>query len=318
MTPLRRPLVDTGMRQMKALVSDGEGGVRLSEVPAPETPPGWALIEAEAVSVNRGELRPLFRDPGAVHGWDVAGRLAQDAPALGLDRGTRVVAMVDGGAWAELVPARLDRLAAVPDGVSTAQAAALPVAGLTALQALRLGGPLIGRRVLITGAAGGVGRFAVQIARLGGARVTGVARRPDGLEALGADAVVAAIEEARGPFDLILESVGGDSLTHALSLLAPGGDLVSFGSSSGEPGALDPRALFNGAPGARIHAYQVFEVPGAAADLALLLELVRAGRLDPHVERVADWQDAGAMLEALAARRIGGKGVLMVKARPDR
>lgn len=160
-----------------------------------------------------------------------------------------------------------------------------------------------------------MGRFAVQIARMAGAHVTGVARdggRAAGLAALGADAVVAGIEAADGPFDLILESVGGEALTHALALLAPGGDLVSFGSSSGRPGALDPRAMFNGAPGARVHAYQVFEVPTAAADLALLLDLVRSGRLDPQVERVAPWREAGAVLADLADRRINGKAVLTV------
>lgn len=306
---------------MRALVTTGEGGVELRETEPPEPAPGHALVAVRAVSVNRGELRVLRSAAGAVPGWDVAGELLEDVPERGLQRGARVLGLVEEGAWAETVAVRTDRLAAIPGGVSDEQAAALPVAGLTALQALRLGGLLVGKRVLVTGAAGGVGRFAVQIARLGGARVTGVARdggRAAGLAALGAEAVATAVELAQGPFDLILESVGGDSLTRALSLLAPGGDLVSFGASSDGPGMLDSRALFNGSPGARIHAYQVFEVPSTAADLAILLELVRSGRLDPQVERVADWQEAGAMLAALAARELNGKGVLRVQARPSR
>jgi NADPH:quinone reductase-like Zn-dependent oxidoreductase len=304
---------------MKALVSTGEGGVRLADVPEPQSGPGQTLVTTRAVSVNRGELRSLHRDAGAVHGWDVAGVLEQDA--AGLARGTAVLGMVDEGAWAERVAVRTDRLAVIPEGVSFEQAAALPVAGLTALQTLRIGGLLVGRRVLVTGAAGGVGRYAVQIARLAGAHVTGIARdggRAAGLEALGADAVVRGIEEAQGPFDLILESVGGGSLTRAFGLLAPGGDLVSFGGSCDRPGVYDPRALFNASPGARIHAYQVFEVPGAGADLALLLELVRTGRLDPQIERVSPWEEANAILAALAERRINGKGVLRVHGEPGR
>lgn len=302
---------------MKALVTTRDGGVELREAEAPPPAPGQVLVATRAVSVNRGELRVLQAGAGLIPGWDVAGELLDDVPERGLERGTRVVGLVESGAWAETVAVRADRLAVILDE----HAAALPVAGLTALQALRLGGLLVGRRVLVTGAAGGVGRFAVQIARLGGARVTAVARdgaRATGLEALGADVVVTGIEQAQGPFDLILESVGGDSLTRALALLAPGGDRVSFGASCDRPALLDSRALFNGAPGARINAYQVFEVPGAGADLALLLELVRSGRLDPQVERVAGWHDAPAMLEALAARRVSGKEVLTVGGRATR
>ena len=303
---------------MNALTSDGAGGVQVREVPRPQPAPGRALIDARAISVNRGELRSLHRDRGAIPGWDVAGELVEDVPALGLRRGARVVAMVDGAAWAETVSAPLERLAPIPDGVADEQAAALPVAGLTALQTLRLGGFLLGRRVLITGAAGGVGRFAVQLARLSGAHVTAVARRTEGLADLGADAVLAAIEEAQGRFDLILESVGGESLTRAFGLLAPGGDLVSFGRSSDEPAAYDSGAMFNGSPGARIHPYQVFEVPTTSADLALLMQLVRTGRLDPQVERVAGWDEAEPVLQALADRRVAGKAVLVVHSRQSR
>lgn len=306
---------------MKALVTTGDGGVELREAEPPRPAPGHVLVVTRAVSVNRGELRVLRAGAGLIPGWDVAGELLDDLPERGLERGTRVVGLVESGAWAETVAVRADRLAAIPEAVPDEHAAALPVAGLTGLQALRLGGLLVGRRVLITGAAGGVGRFAVQIARLGGARVTAVARdgaRGRGLEALGAEVVVTGIERAQGAFDLILESVGGDSLTRALALLAPGGDLVSFGASCDRPATLDSRALFNRAPGARIHSYQVFEVPGAGADLTLLLELVRSGRLDPQVERVAGWHDGAAMLEALAARKVNGKAVLTVGGRRTR
>jgi NADPH2:quinone reductase len=120
-------------------------------------------------------------------------------------------------------------MAALPDNVSFASAATLPVSGLTALRTVRLGGALLGRRVLITGAAGGVGSFAVQLAALAGAEVTGVVGRPEraaGLAERGATAVVTHIQEAEGLFDLILESAGGSSLAGAISKVAPGGTLA--------------------------------------------------------------------------------------------
>src|SRR5207245_2791439 len=92
--------------------------------------------------------------------------------------GSRVVGMVDQAGWAEQVAVPASRIAVLPDSVSFAAAATLPVAGLTALRALRLGGMLLGRRVLVTGASGGVGHLAVQMAARSGAQVTAVIRNP--------------------------------------------------------------------------------------------------------------------------------------------
>ena len=132
---------------------------------------------------------------------------------------------------------RNSRIGVLPDDVSFAQAATLPVAGLTALRALRLGGSLLGRSVLVTGATGGVGQIAVQLAARSGAHVTGTSRHPERGAASAAVGRRAAHQRrgvAHGPFDLILESVGGESLTAALRLVGRDGTVVLFGNSSGE------------------------------------------------------------------------------------
>ncbi len=155
--------------------------VELNEVPEPVPMPDEAIVEVHAFSLNRGELA-LFasRPEGWRPGQDVAGVVVQPAAdGSGPEKGTRVVAWVDGAGWSQRVAAPTARMAVLPDNVSFASAATLPVAGLTALRTLRQGGALLGQRVLITGAAGGVGRFAVQLATLAGAEVTGVVSHPD-------------------------------------------------------------------------------------------------------------------------------------------
>ena len=161
---------------MLALVrsSGNPGGLKLTEVAEPQPCAHEALVAVHATSLNRGELRLLtIRPDGWIPGQDVVGvveRTADDGsgPAVG----TRVVALIDQAGWAERVAVPTDRLAVLPDNVSFASAATLPVAGTTALRTLRHGGDLAGQQVLITGASGAVGRFQVQIAHQQGGRVT--------------------------------------------------------------------------------------------------------------------------------------------------
>lgn len=165
---------------MQAIVVGSGGQLTLREVPPPEPAPSEALVRVVAVSLNRGEAtRALAAREGTRLGWDLAGvvdRAAADGS--GPPAGTRVAGLVPSKAWAEFAAVPTSALAAIPDGVSPAQAACLPVAGLTALYALRRGGNLLGRRVLVTGATGGVGHFACQLARQMGARVVGAIRSP--------------------------------------------------------------------------------------------------------------------------------------------
>src|SRR5438552_11369771 len=211
--------------------------VAIREVAEPEPQSNEALVAVHAFSLNRGELR-LFqvRPEGWRPGQDIAGVvLHAAADGSGPPAGTRVVALCDWEGWAERAAVPTRRLAPIAGNGSFAAAAALPVAGLTALRALRHGAPLLGKRVLITGAAGGVGNLAVQLAARSGARVTaivGSAERGRVIEGLGATEIVTTIEAAQGRFGLILEAAGGASLKAAIERVEHRGIVVVFGNSS--------------------------------------------------------------------------------------
>src|SRR5579864_3040441 len=233
---------------MLAVVNTPSGPepVAVQEVAEPELRPDEALVAVHAFSLNRGELR-LFqvRPEGWRPGQDIAGIVMRAAAdGSGPPAGARIVALTDWEGWAERAAVPSHRIAPIADNVSFAAAASLPVAGLTALRSLRHGAPLLGKRVLITGAAGGVGNLAVQLAARSGARVTAVvgsAERARVLDGLGAAEIVTRIGDAKGPFELVLEAAGGASLKAAIERVAHRGTVVIFGNSSGEPAELNFR-----------------------------------------------------------------------------
>jgi NADPH:quinone reductase-like Zn-dependent oxidoreductase len=304
---------------MLALVADRSAprGLARAERPEPEPRRNEAIVEQHASSLNRGEIRRLpVREEGTTPGWDVAGVVVQPAPDGGPPEGSRVVGLLDEGAWAERVAIRIDRLAELPDAVSFTDAATLPVAGLTALQTLAYGGLLIDKRVLVTGAAGGVGRFAIQLARRGGARVIAVAGQRDraaGLEELGAHEIVFGFDPEGPPLDLILESAGGESFAAALSRVGPGGTVVAFGNSSGEESTLDVSDFYRGGD-KRVVGFMVFDElrrgRSATRDLGLLADLVAAGELKTEVALEVSWSEPDEAVAALLDRRVPGKAVL--------
>jgi NADPH:quinone reductase-like Zn-dependent oxidoreductase len=285
---------------------NGKAPVELRELPEPRPQRNEAFVAVHAFSLNRGELRSFRNnEEGWVPGQDVAGVVLKQAEdGSGPPDGSRVVALTDEFGWAQRIAVQGHRMAVLPDNVGFAQAATLPVAGLTALRTLRHGAPLLGKRVLITGAAGGVGTIAVQLAARSGARVTAVvgrAERAAGLKDLGA-------------LEVILESTGGASLAHAIKFVEAKGTVVVYGNSSGEPTTL-AFADFRGAPNSRVQSFSYFTSEAEdrfAPDLALLVSLIADGSLRPQIGAERSWRDIAAVAEQLRDRRVAGKAVLLV------
>jgi NADPH:quinone reductase-like Zn-dependent oxidoreductase len=302
---------------MRALLydPDASGGLDLGEVPDPVARPSEALVGVAAISVNFADVAfPDHRVPGTVPGFDAAGVvLAAAVDGSGPAVGTRVATFGWSGGWAERRAVEAGELAPVPDAVDLGVAAAVPVAGVTALRALRRLDSLVGRRVLITGASGGVGRFAVQLAARAGAHVVasvGTTERGEGLEALGAAEVVVRLDGVTGPFHGALDTVGGSTLAQVYALLAPGGSVQSVGMASLEPTTIDFEQARRAGGGARIEAFAVG--PGFAPDLAFLLGLVASGELDPQIDWRGPWEKAADAVDALLGRKVRGKAVLDV------
>jgi NADPH:quinone reductase-like Zn-dependent oxidoreductase len=298
---------------MLALVA-APPSAEIREVPDPQPQRDEALVEVKAFSLNRGEtVRLANMSDGELTGWDVAGVVRRAAAdGSGPRERSRVVGMMFRGAWAQLANVPTGWLAELPDSVSFEDAATLPVAGITALETLDIGGNPLARRVLVTGASGGVGTFAVQLAKQAGAHVTALARRQEGLRELGADEVVDSVPEG-AEYDTILDGVGGPILGAAIGAVAPFGTVVSYANTVQEPVTYPTRTLFGRAPGAKVVGFLVFRsVRDGAATLGRLVALTADGQLKPRIDRVASWRDAQPLIQDLLDYKVAGKAVLTV------
>lgn len=279
---------------MQAVVSTpgGERWAELREAPTPEPGPGDLLVQVHAAGINRGELTLVQMREDFRPGQEIAGVVA-DGPR----KGERVVGLADWHGWAPYATVPEHRTVALPDDIDFATAAALPMAGNTALNLIRQAGDVLGRNVTVTGASGGVGVIATQLAQLAGANVT---------------ATSAVTADSPDDQHVILESVGGASLDQAIAKVALGGLILVFGNSSKEPATLDFRA-FAGRDRVRIQTFFSAHYEHLAADnLCTLLGLVSDGRLQIEVGLQTPLADVNDALDALDQRRVRGKAVLTV------
>ncbi|MCX5048842.1 zinc-binding dehydrogenase [Streptomyces sp. NBC_00201] len=301
---------------VRALVVDPSAAtaVRLAEVPDPVPGPGEVLVAVSHASLNYGDLNDARsgRIPvGAVLGSDAAGVVVQAAAdGTGPAVGARVVALTS-GAFAERVAIEVGALAEVPMSLDLARAVALPVAGVAALRSLRAAGLGPDKRVLVTGASGGVGRFAVQLAARAGAHViasVGSAARGEGLAEAGANEVLIGLDGLQRPVDVVIDSVGGPQLVAAWNLLSPGGSVQSVGWTSGEPAVFPPYATVG--PAKSLTSFVI--EGGVGADLAVLTELAAEGFLTVEIGWQGSWDRFDEASKALRGRRVSGKAVLAV------
>ena len=320
---------------MRAIVQHGHGAperaLKLEEIEAPAPDDGEVLVRVRAASINIGDahvvkgvpyvMRPLFRGMRAknrVPGSDFAGVVETVGPGVTKLRAGDEVFGWGKGAFAEYVAVPGDNLALKPIGFSFEQAAALGVSAFTALQALRDQGQVeAGNSVLITGASGSVGTFAVQIAKTLDTEVTGVcsSRNVEMVRALGADHVIDYTVEdfTQGDrrFDFILDNVGNHSLRATRRVLRPNGKLLANGAHvSGWVGGLGRFA------GALVQSLFVrgqlrsFVSVNNAGDLAALRELAESGEVTPVIDSTYSLADGVAAFSDVAKGHAQGKTVV--------
>ncbi|MEV0996128.1 zinc-binding dehydrogenase [Nonomuraea sp. NPDC050202] len=297
----------------RALIVDpsAPGGIGFGDLADPVAGPGQLLVDVLHASLNYADINDATsgRVPvGAPLGLDAAGVVLREAAdGSGPAAGTRVVLFAQ-GVFAERVAVDVSAVAEVPDGVGLAEAAALPTAGLAALRSLRAAGVAPGKRVLVTGASGGVGRYAVQLGARAGAHViasVGAPERGEGLADAGAHEVVVGLDDVKEPVDIVVEAVGGPHLVRAWELLAPDGSLQSVGWTSGKPAVFPPYATV----GPRKTLMSYVNEFGAAGDLAELVRLAAEGALVPEIGWRDSWERFAEAAEALRGRRVRGKAV---------
>ncbi len=295
------------------------GKFEIRDIPFPKAKYNQAIIKVTSISLNRGETRTAFsKKEEWIPGWDLAGEVLQPAEdGSGPKVQSRVVGFLPNGSWAQYVAAPTDALAVLPGSVTDEEASTLPVAGLTALHALSKGKQLLGKRVFITGATGGVGMFTVQLAALSGANVTALIRNKDDeqfIKNIGADEVLIDSYENTEPFDLIIDSVGGDEIGKLIKKIKPFGTLVSFGNSSEKPQAsYEVASMYRSS--VTLYGFILFnelKSETASSGLSRLLHLLDKKKLKVFIDKKDDWKNIQTVATELMDRKFKGKAVLRV------
>jgi NADPH:quinone reductase-like Zn-dependent oxidoreductase len=328
----------SGVATMRAVVQDVYGDtadvLRVAEIARPEPGPAEVLVRVAAAGVDRGVWHLMAGKPYAarlafglrtprnpVRGREFAGRVeAVGSRVTSLRPGDEVYGVGD-GTFAEYVVASEAKVAPRPASLSAVQAAALPISAVTALQAVRDHGRVTaGQKVLVIGASGGVGSFAVQIAKASGAQVTGVssAAKADFVRALGADAVVDysvgdGLEVGDQRFDVVLDIGGDRPLPQLRAVLAPHGRLVIVGGEGGGRWLGMGRQLRAAALSPFVgQTLGFFVASEKAADLLVLTGLVESGQVVPAIDRTFPLDGAAAAVTHLTDGRPRGKVVVEV------
>jgi NADPH:quinone reductase-like Zn-dependent oxidoreductase len=332
---------------MRAIVQDRYGTapeqvMRLEQIPRPSPAPGEVLIQVRAAGVDRGTWHLMaaqpylvrlgfgFRGPrNRVPGLDVAGTVvATDSGVTRFAVGDEVFGIAR-GSFAEYAAAREDKLARKPAALSFAQAAAIAVSGLTALQGLRDAGRIKkGQKVLVIGASGGVGSFAVQLAKVFGAEVTGVCStaKTDLVRAIGADHVIdysqggyhqggyhqGGFADGRERYDLILDIGGNTPLSRLRRALTPRGTLVIAGGEGARWTGVGRqlRALLL-SPLIRPR-LTMFVSRHRLADLDTLRQLTESGQVTPVIDGTCPLSEAPQAIRRLHAGQVRGKLVITI------
>jgi NADPH:quinone reductase-like Zn-dependent oxidoreductase len=340
-----QPMSESSATTMTAIVHDAygpapEGVLRVAQVPTPAIRDDEVLVRVHAASVDRGTWhvmaglpypirvagfglrRPKYLNPGRALAGTVE---AVGAKVTGFSPGDGVYGICD-GSFAEYAAVRPDKLALKPATLTTEEAASMPISALTALQAVRDHGKVhAGQRVLIIGASGGVGTFAVQIAKAFGAEVTGVCStaKVDAVRASGADHVIdytrEEIADGEHRYDVILDIGGNRGLSHLRRALTPRGRLVIVG------GETDGRWLGGSDRQLRAHLLSLFVrqklgtfiAKENAEDLVAVRELAESGKVRPIVDRIFPLNEVPAAIRYLLDGHARGKVVIGLRPSPS-
>jgi len=307
---------------MKAIILKEAGSVdhlHIVELPVPVIAEGEVLVNVKAISINpidvktrsgKGRWATLKNEDPLILGWDISGIVTASASPL-LKVGDEVFGMIGGKGYAEYVAAAATDLALKPANVSHETAAAASLAALTAWQAMTYYTPILpGQKVLVHAAAGGVGHYAVQLAKYWGAYVIGTSSAANKAVVLGLgadehiDYTTTQLEEHAKDIDFVVDALGGDNIDRSLLVLKKGGTIVSLPSGLKE--AVTEKAAAEGC-----HGYPV-AVKSNGADMAKLAGLLAGGQLKSLISQTFAFDEMRAAHLQIETGRTIGKVVLSV------